>query len=148
MIAGRTLDSLNLPPIDICKMDIEGAEFMALQGMEQTLGRSPHIKLMVEYVRVLGASEELLTYLRRNFSSVQVIEPALPGEIPAFVICWRYAKEAEPLHFQFLPLTSGAGRTSANTFSHMAKTFSRLKRCRTSGARDASFSLASPSLMR
>lgn len=84
MIAGRTLDSLNLPPIDICKMDIEGAEFMALQGMEQTLGRSPHIKLMVEYVRDLGASEELLTYLRRNFSSVQVIEPALPGEIPAF----------------------------------------------------------------
>ena len=84
MIAGRTLDSLNLPPIDICKMDIEGAEFMALQGMEQTLGRSPHIKLMVEYVRDLGASEELLSYLRTNFSSVQVIEPASPGEIPAF----------------------------------------------------------------
>jgi FkbM family methyltransferase len=84
MIAGRTLDSLGLPPIDICKMDIEGAEFLALQGMEQTLGRSPHIKLMVEYVRDLGTSEELLSYLHTNFSSVQVIEPAPPGEIPAF----------------------------------------------------------------
>src|SRR5207302_6780598 len=27
-VAGRTIDSLNLPPIDVCKMDIEGAEMM------------------------------------------------------------------------------------------------------------------------
>jgi FkbM family methyltransferase len=86
-VQGRTLDSLDLPPIDICKMDVEGAELMALRGMEQTLGRSPHIKLMVEYAHHLGAGEGLLSYLRTNFSSVQVIEqnePAVPGAIPEF----------------------------------------------------------------
>lgn len=86
-VPGRTLDSLDLPPIDICKMDIEGAELLALKGMEKTLKRSPDIKLMVEYARHLGAGEGLLSYLRANFSRVQVIEqnePAKPGEIPGF----------------------------------------------------------------
>jgi FkbM family methyltransferase len=86
-VPGRALDSLGLPPIDICKMDIEGAELMALRGMEQTLQRSPHIKLMVEYAQHLGAGEGLLSYLHANFSSVRVIEqnePAATGEIPAF----------------------------------------------------------------
>lgn len=84
-ILAKTIDSLNLPPIDICKMDIEGSEFWALQGMEQTLARSPHIKLMVEYVRDLRMSKELLSYLRTNFSSVRVLEQNeldLSGEIP------------------------------------------------------------------
>src|SRR5689334_11838959 len=40
-VAGHTIDSLDLPPIDVCKMDIEGAEVFALQGMEGTLKRSP-----------------------------------------------------------------------------------------------------------
>lgn len=87
MIEGRTIDSLNLPPIDICKMDIEGAELMALRGMERTLDRSPQMKLMVEYAQHLGAGEELLGYLRANFASVQVIEQdetAAPGKIPEF----------------------------------------------------------------
>src|SRR6476620_9590376 len=86
-VRGQTIDSLDLPPIDICKMDVEGAELMALRGMEQTLERSPHIKLMVEYAHHLGAGEGLLSYLRTNFSSVQVIEqnePAVPGAIPEF----------------------------------------------------------------
>jgi FkbM family methyltransferase len=86
-VPGRALDSLGLPPIDICKMDIEGAELMALRGMERTLESSPNIKLMVEYAQHLGAGEELLSYLRANFSSVQVIEQdeqAVSGEIPAF----------------------------------------------------------------
>jgi FkbM family methyltransferase len=87
VVRGKTLDSLDLPPVDICKMDIEGAELMALRGMEATLERSPHIKLLVEYAAHLGAGEELLSYLRARFTSVQVIEPceaAAPGEIPAF----------------------------------------------------------------
>src|SRR5580765_994909 len=49
MVQGNKLDALNLPPSDICKMDIEGAELMALRGMEQTMSRSPKMKLMVEY---------------------------------------------------------------------------------------------------
>jgi FkbM family methyltransferase len=87
MIEGRTIDSLDLPPIDICKMDIEGAELMALSGMEKTLARSPQMKLMVEYAQHLGAGEELLGYLRANFTSVQVIEQnemAARGKIPEF----------------------------------------------------------------
>jgi FkbM family methyltransferase len=87
MIEGRTLDSLDLPPIDICKMDIEGAELMALRGMERTMARSPHLKLIVEYAQHLGAGKGLVSYLRANFSSVQVIEQtetAASGEIPAF----------------------------------------------------------------
>lgn len=86
-VQGRTIDSLDLPPINICKMDVEGAEPMALSGMERTLARSPGIKLMVEYARHFGNSEALLAYLRSNFSSVTVIErqpPGAPDEIPAF----------------------------------------------------------------
>jgi len=87
MVEGRTLDSLDLPPIDICKMDIEGAEFVALRGMEGTIERSPQMKLLVEYARHFGMGEDLLSYLRANFSSVEVIEKnevAAPGEIPEF----------------------------------------------------------------
>jgi FkbM family methyltransferase len=86
-VQGKTIDSLNLPPIDICKMDVEGAEVMALRGMERTLARSPQIKMMVEYAQHLGAGEELVNSLRANFASVEVIEKNLvtrPGEIPAF----------------------------------------------------------------
>ena len=87
VVKGQMLDSLDLPPIDICKMDIEGAELMALRGMERTLERSPHIRLLVEYAAHLGAGKELLSYLRTRFTSVNVIEQheaAAPGEIPAF----------------------------------------------------------------
>lgn len=87
VVQGNMLDALDLPPIDICKMDIEGAELMALRGMERTLSRSPHMKLMVEYAQHLGAGEELLGYLRANFASVQVIEQnetAAPEKIPEF----------------------------------------------------------------
>jgi FkbM family methyltransferase len=87
MIEGKTLDSLDLPPVDICKMDIEGAELMALRGMEGTMDRSPQMKLLVEYAQHLGTGEELLNYLRSNFSSVEVIEKseaAAPDKIPEF----------------------------------------------------------------
>lgn len=86
-VAGRTLDSLNLPPVDICKMDIEGAEFVALMGMRQTLERSPRLKLFVEYAEVFGSSPDLLRFLRSNFSTLTVLEKAAqekPGEIPPF----------------------------------------------------------------
>lgn len=87
IVEGRTLDSLDLPPIDICKMDIEGAEFMALTGMQRTLERSPRLKLLVEYAERFGNSESLLTYLRANFSSLRVIEAGAsssPVEIPPY----------------------------------------------------------------
>jgi len=86
-VRGGTIDSLNLPPIDLCKMDIEGAELMALQGMEATLKRSPGIVLMAEYAQHLGAGEALVDCLKSRFASVDVIEQELvkaPGEIPPF----------------------------------------------------------------
>ena len=87
VIEGRTIDSLKLPPIDICKMDIEGAELSALLGMKETMSRSPRMKLLVEFARHYGNADELLSFLRSNFSSVKVIEDIPSGsasEIPAF----------------------------------------------------------------
>jgi FkbM family methyltransferase len=73
-VQGMTLDSLQLPSIDICKMDIEGAELSALHGMKETLARSPEIKLLVEYASHYGNADELLRFLRSSFSTVKVIE--------------------------------------------------------------------------
>jgi FkbM family methyltransferase len=87
MIEGQTLDSLGLPPIDVCKMDVEGAELMALRGMERTLEKSPNIKLMIEYAEHLSDGKALLSYLKTHFSTVQAIEQnelATLDEIPAF----------------------------------------------------------------
>jgi FkbM family methyltransferase len=80
-VEGKTLDSLNLPPIDICKMDIEGSELMALAGMQKTLERSSRLRLLVEHSTEFGNSEALLAYLRANFSKVEVVG-ATGGEIP------------------------------------------------------------------
>jgi FkbM family methyltransferase len=73
-VKGRTIDSLNLPPVDVCKMDIEGSEFLALQGMQRTLKRSPQIKLFIEYAEVFPDSQPLLQYLRTNFTTLRVME--------------------------------------------------------------------------
>lgn len=73
-VMGHPIDSLDLPPIDVCKMDIEGAEVFALQGMEGTLKRSPQMKLFVEYAEVFENSEALLQFLRTHFSSFTVLE--------------------------------------------------------------------------
>ncbi|MDQ5822882.1 MAG: FkbM family methyltransferase [Chloroflexota bacterium] len=39
----------NWPPVDMVKMDIEGAETAALRGMVQTSRRNPRLKLIVEF---------------------------------------------------------------------------------------------------
>ena len=86
-VPGRTIDSLNLPPVHICKMDIEGSELLALKGMERTLERSPQLKLFVEYAEAFGNSHALLEYLRANFSSLRVLEAPggeATGKIPEF----------------------------------------------------------------
>jgi hypothetical protein len=76
-IHGRTIDSLNLPPIDVCKMDIEGAELGALTGMQRTLQRSPGMKLLIEYNR-LSDRAALLAFIRSQFRHVRV---AARGEL-------------------------------------------------------------------
>jgi FkbM family methyltransferase len=67
----RTIDSLNLPPIDICKMDIEGAELSALRGMTATIDRSPGLRLLIEY-NPKRAPEPLVQFLRSTFADVSV----------------------------------------------------------------------------
>jgi FkbM family methyltransferase len=39
-VLADTIDSLGLPPIDVCKMDVEGSEERALHGMSETLRHS------------------------------------------------------------------------------------------------------------
>jgi FkbM family methyltransferase len=84
-VAGSPIDSLNLPSVDICKMDIEGAELLALKGMERTLERSPRIKLFVEYAEAFENSAALLHFLRTHFSTLTVLEGNQnQGKIPPF----------------------------------------------------------------
>lgn len=79
---GRTLDSLSLPPIDICKMDIEGSELSALAGMKETIARSPRLRLFVEYCSDFGDCQPLLDYLNTNFAAWQVIGAARNEILP------------------------------------------------------------------
>ncbi len=86
-VLGRRLDSFNLPPIDVCKMDIEGAELMALTGMRETLSRSPNLRLVIEYAEANGSGRLLIDFLKENFTTLQVLEtlPDAPGNlIPPF----------------------------------------------------------------
>jgi len=73
LVPCRTIDSLDLPPIDVCKMDIEGSELPALKGMEATIRRSPRMKLLIEYAEALGASAELREFIDGRFAPVYAI---------------------------------------------------------------------------
>lgn len=68
-----TLDSLDLPPIDFIKMDIDGSEPEALKGMIQTIERSPNLKMVVEYypeyIKRLGLNpQDMLDILDKYFT--------------------------------------------------------------------------------
>jgi len=69
-VKGRSIDSLGLPCIDVCKMDIEGAEVLALEGMIDTLQRSPKMKLLVE-CSIRG--DDLIHLLHKHFKYVQEV---------------------------------------------------------------------------
>ena len=61
-------------------MDIEGAEINALRGLRQTIGRSPHLKLVMEYnpaaLKAFGHEPEaaLREVQALGFVQVHVIE--------------------------------------------------------------------------
>lgn len=60
-----------LPSIDILIMDIEGAEVLALQGMNQVMENNAHLQMIMEFHphRILAAqrsSEELWAALQKN----------------------------------------------------------------------------------
>jgi methyltransferase FkbM-like protein len=56
------LDRLSIPTVNVIKMDIQGSEALALQGMRKIIQRTPKIKLLCEYwpwgIRATGESPE------------------------------------------------------------------------------------------
>lgn len=95
----RTIDSLDLPPIDVCKMDIEGSELSALKGMEATIRRSPEMKLLIEYAEAFGGSTGLREFIDSRFGPVYAIRQPphgpmgpLPPEkkAPPFCDLWAF----------------------------------------------------------
>jgi FkbM family methyltransferase len=70
-IEARTIDSLNLPPIDVCKMDIEGHEEAALRGMAETLARSPNLRLLIE-CNEMADRTAMRSALQRRFANIQI----------------------------------------------------------------------------
>jgi FkbM family methyltransferase len=66
-------------PVDTVKLDIEGHEAAALRGMEDTLARSPDIRLFVEFypaaLQAAGADpESFRSTLSERFREVSVID--------------------------------------------------------------------------
>jgi len=96
-VTSNTIDSLNLPPIDVCKMDIEGAEMLALLGMNATIRRSPNMKMLIEYCKSLGQTDGIMDFLCARFASVYATRKprfrpkgplAASQKLPSFCNLW------------------------------------------------------------
>jgi len=83
------LDSLNLPRLDVLKVDVEGMEFDVLAGADETI-RERHPVMLIEHIKVDG--NQLLEVLRGwgyeampagvNLLAVHTTDPVL-GELKA-----------------------------------------------------------------
>ena len=97
LVQSDTIDSLGLPPIAVCKMDIEGAELTALTGMRKTLEYSPGMKMLIEYNTGLGKTDGLMKLIHEQFASVSIARASHAGkedllainqEPPSFCNLW------------------------------------------------------------
>jgi len=97
VVPANTIDSLELPAIDVCKMDIQGAEMMALLGMDVTIKRSPNMKMLIEYCKSLGQTDGIMEFLCARFASVYAIRKppfrpkgplAASQKLPSFCNLW------------------------------------------------------------
>jgi len=95
----------SLPSIDVLKMDIEGAELLALQGMNRIMAKNGNLKMIIEFhphhILAFGHSpEELWVGLRQNgfwppfllSKDGQLIELRTPPDIE------NVEKERHPIH--------------------------------------------------
>jgi FkbM family methyltransferase len=67
-------------PVDVIKIDVEGAELSVLRGMRQTIARLPQLKVIIEYCpkNLEGAGiapREIFDELRSHQFNLQVIQP-------------------------------------------------------------------------
>lgn len=87
---------LGWPAVDLVKMDIEGAEKLALKGMKELVRRNPHLKLISEFcpwlIKDSGATPEefcdalVEARFRRFWAISRELEPVLlPKELPRLV---------------------------------------------------------------
>jgi FkbM family methyltransferase len=89
------LGSMNVGHVDVMKVDVEGAEILALKGMMRTLNRNPQIKLIIEWaplnLQAFGATtEKLLTALRGlRFNRIRVIGTNSPIDFD-----WKFSLSA------------------------------------------------------
>jgi FkbM family methyltransferase len=68
-VPAEQLDTRISAPVDLVKMDVQGAEVLALRGMRRLLAGSPNVKLLVEWspscLEAVGfTAEDLITELR------------------------------------------------------------------------------------
>jgi hypothetical protein len=93
VVVGNTIDSLNLPSIDLCKIDVEGAELHVLNGMTATFANSPKMALLIEHSEELGGDRaaKALSLLRQRFASIGIVGGPLLGPLekpPHFCNLW------------------------------------------------------------
>ena len=70
-----TFDSLlSEPSADLVKIDVEGAEFLVLEGMRESLAKQRVSNILVE-LHDRGRKEELEAILNRNFRRVLWVDP-------------------------------------------------------------------------
>lgn len=90
-VYGNSIDSMELPVVDVCKMDIEGSEVAALRGMMQTISKSRQMRMLIEYSAQFGHTAEMMGLLRDHFSQITVVGKGALGSKstpPTFCNLW------------------------------------------------------------
>lgn len=84
-ITGKKLDDIIGEKIDIIKMDCEGSEVLALEGMERILIKNKGIKLIIEFFPLLiesmgqSAAQMIEFLLKRGFTIFVIPEYSMVG---------------------------------------------------------------------
>jgi FkbM family methyltransferase len=65
----RKGDDFSLAPLDFIKIDVEGFEFYAMRGLEQTLRHSPNVKILCEFspLALMEGGSSPLEFMRWMF---------------------------------------------------------------------------------